>query len=92
MPRMAGAAGPPPAAAASMPDLLTCDVGVAIGHVLRWQHYPYSCLGLRQNASRDEIRKQYKHLALRMHPDKTEHPRAQEAFAALQAAYKRAAP
>ena len=36
------------------------------------------------------MRKRYLHLALRMHPDKASHARAQEAFTALESAYSAA--
>ena len=36
------------------------------------------------------VRKRYLALALRLHPDKIQHPQAHEAFAALERAYSRA--
>ena len=36
------------------------------------------------------MRKRYLALALRLHPDKAQHPQADEAFAALEGAYSRA--
>ncbi|EOD19075.1 hypothetical protein EMIHUDRAFT_243301 [Emiliania huxleyi CCMP1516] len=39
-------------------------------------------------ASHEACRKRYLALALRVHPDKTSEPRAQEAFKALEAAFR----
>ena len=47
------------------------------------------CLGLDLFASRDAARKRYLSLARRLHPDKVDHPRAAEAFAAVEAAWRR---
>ena len=51
---------------------------------------PFRCLGLERGASQEEVRKRYRALALRLHPDKAQHPQANEAFAALKSAYSRA--
>ena len=51
------------------------------------QRCPFRCLGLLPGASREAVRKRYLALALRLHPDKAEHERAHEAFAAMEAAY-----
>jgi hypothetical protein len=45
---------------------------------------PSERLGLPLGAPRDACRKRYLALALRLHPDKTSHPRAAEAFNALE--------
>ncbi|MEE8398482.1 MAG: DnaJ domain-containing protein [Desulfobacterales bacterium] len=34
---------------------------------------PYTVLGVKRNASRDEIKRAYKQLALKYHPDKAQH-------------------
>ena len=47
---------------------------------------PYATLGLRHDASADEIRAAWKRLALATHPDKTDDDGAQ--FRAVQAAYE----
>ena len=70
-----------------MPRLLELDAADAVEHVLRFGHAPHYCLGLPASASADDIRKQYKQLALRMHPDKSEHPKARDAFNAIHKAY-----
>ena len=74
---------PPP------PNLLEIDVAAAIAHVLRFRAIPFYCLGLTDDASADAIRKQYKQLALRLHPDKCDGEHAREAFDAMAAAYQR---
>ena len=50
-----------------------------------------SCLGLQPGLCHppEEIRTQFKVLALRVHPDKESHPRAEEAFVVVRAAYER---
>ncbi|CAG0913091.1 unnamed protein product [Notodromas monacha] len=47
---------------------------------------PYEKLGLRPGASKDDINKAYKKLAMLLHPDKTDLVGAEEAFKALNAA------
>lgn len=51
---------------------------------------PFRCLGLKPGTPSEAVRKRYLALALRLHPDKAVHPRAQEAFSALERAYSRA--
>ena len=50
-----------------------------------------SCLGMQPGLSHppEEIRARFKVLALRVHPDKVAHPRAEEAFVVVRAAYER---
>ena len=50
-----------------------------------------SCLGMQPGLSHppEEIRARFKVLALRVHPDKETHPRAEEAFVVVRAAYER---
>jgi len=49
---------------------------------------PYSCLGLPLSAPREVCRKRFLQLALCLHPDKTQHPDAVDAFQVLQAAFR----
>ena len=46
-------------------------------------------LGLAPSAVREAARKRYLRLARRLHPDKVDHPRAAEAFATVEAAWRR---
>ena len=58
--------------------------------MLRRGGCPFYCLGLERGASQEAVRKRYRVLALRLHPDKVQHPQANEAFVALECAYGRA--
>ena len=51
---------------------------------------PYACLGLPTNAAASSVRSRYLALALRLHPDKagSGQPRAKEAFAAIDGAFR----
>ena len=49
---------------------------------------PYKCLGVPVHASREMCRRSYLQLALKLHPDKCSHPRAKEAFSAVEAAFR----
>lgn len=46
-------------------------------------------LGLEPGASRLVVRKRFLALALRLHPDKTSHPRAREAFGVMEQAFRK---
>ena len=61
-----------------------------IEQVLRDADRPWRCLGVSQNPSDAELRKRYLYLVRRLHPDKQAHPRAAEAFAAVESAYEQA--
>jgi len=81
----------PPAAATATPSAPPGDVPTAalIKQVLRDRASAHLCLGVDFFAPRDVVRKRYLALVLRLHPDKVAHPRAAEAFAAVEAAFRR---
>lgn len=58
-----------------------------IQRTLRHDGCPHRCLGVAPNADAATVRKRYLSLARRLHPDKTEHTSAAEAFAAIEAAF-----
>ena len=49
---------------------------------------PSSCLGLPPASGREQARKRYRQLALRLHPDKCDHPSADEAFKRIEEAWR----
>ncbi|XP_005397322.1 PREDICTED: dnaJ homolog subfamily C member 14 [Chinchilla lanigera] len=48
---------------------------------------PFHVLGVEATASDTELKKAYRQLAVMVHPDKNHHPRAEEAFKVLRAAW-----
>jgi len=49
---------------------------------------PFRRLGMPPHAPREACRKSYLQLALRLHPDKCDHPKAKEAFEAVEEAFR----
>ncbi|KAI8980177.1 DnaJ-domain-containing protein [Trametes punicea] len=47
---------------------------------------PYEILDISEDATTEDIKKKYRHLSLFIHPDKTPHPRAPDAFDLLKKA------
>ena len=47
----------------------------------------YDILGVSRSASEDDIKKSYKKLAIKFHPDKNHAPQSGEAFKKVSAAY-----
>ena len=48
----------------------------------------YNILGIERGASQDDIKKAYRQLALRFHPDKNKDPGAEEIFKDINEAYE----
>ena len=74
------------ARSAEVGDMTTAAL---IEQVLRDRTAAHLCLGVDFFAPRDVVRKRYLALVLRLHPDKVAHPRAAEAFAAVEAAFRK---
>ncbi|XP_075733130.1 dnaJ homolog subfamily C member 27 isoform X2 [Rhipicephalus microplus] len=55
-------------------------------HQVRWSRSEYEKLGLDQRASKDDINRSYRRLAVLLHPDKSTAPGCEEAFKMLVAA------
>lgn len=49
---------------------------------------PYKILGVSKHATLQDIRKAYKHLVKEWHPDKTDHPMAEDKFVEITKAYE----
>ncbi|OXB52823.1 hypothetical protein ASZ78_008628, partial [Callipepla squamata] len=60
---------------------------LAMAEVPEEELNPFEALGVEVTASDAELRKAYRRLAVLVHPDKSEHPRAEEAFKVLRAAW-----
>mmetsp|Transcript_27771 Transcript_27771/g.38377 ORF Transcript_27771/g.38377 Transcript_27771/m.38377 type:complete len:369 (-) Transcript_27771:497-1603(-) len=58
----------------------------AVQNILRTSNY-YDVLGIPKNASDDDIKKAYRKLALKLHPDKNKAPNADEAFKKVSKAF-----
>ncbi|KAL3923770.1 MAG: hypothetical protein SGPRY_004121 [Prymnesium sp.] len=84
----------PPQPPSEAPVLPSCEeiedvpIDDLATHVLRHQGCPHRCLGLAPNARVQAVRKRYLALARRLHPDKSDHPNAALAFAAIEAAFR----
>ena len=48
----------------------------------------YNILGVSPNATSDDIKKAYRSLAMRHHPDRNSHPNAEGRFNAIKVAYE----
>ncbi|XP_039487282.1 dnaJ protein homolog 1-like [Drosophila santomea] len=48
----------------------------------------YKILGIDRNASSEDVKKGYRRMALRYHPDKNDHPQAEEQFREVVAAFE----
>jgi hypothetical protein len=68
-------------------------IDLLIDHVLAHKGCALGCLGFAPGFTypASDIRRRFKALALRLHPDKEPHPDAQQAFVLVRAAYERLA-
>ena len=82
------AAAPTAAASGDVGISATMTIDELVMHVLGNAHCPHRCLDVELGAPRETAQKQYLALVLRLHPDKTGHPRAKEAFAAVEKSYQ----
>ncbi|XP_017072341.1 dnaJ homolog subfamily B member 4 [Drosophila eugracilis] len=48
----------------------------------------YKILGIERNASNEDVKKGYRRMALRYHPDKNDHPQAEAQFKEVVAAFE----
>ena len=65
------------------------QIGELARHVIKHRADAHACLGLTWvETTRIALRKRYLHLSRRLHPDKTPHPLARDAFLAVQAAFR----
>ncbi|XP_074836293.1 dnaJ homolog subfamily C member 14 [Carettochelys insculpta] len=88
-PRGPGEAAPgpePPAGRGHQPNQEVARL-LALADVPEEELNPFQVLGLEATASDLELKKAYRQLAVLVHPDKNEHPRAEEAFKVLRAAW-----
>ncbi|XP_054663080.1 dnaJ homolog subfamily C member 14 [Grus americana] len=60
---------------------------LAMAEVPEEELNPFQVLGVEATASDTELKKAYRRLAVLVHPDKNEHPRAEAAFKVLRAAW-----
>eukprot|EP01090_Pellita_catalonica_P018439 TRINITY_DN5958_c0_g1_i1.p1 TRINITY_DN5958_c0_g1~~TRINITY_DN5958_c0_g1_i1.p1 ORF type:complete len:232 (-),score=25.01 TRINITY_DN5958_c0_g1_i1:429-1097(-) len=58
-----------------------------VDRILASRHDYYKVLGVGKGASSAEIKKAYRKLALKYHPDKNSHPKAEEAFKCISQAF-----
>jgi len=58
-----------------------------VNRILQCKSDYYKILGLEKGATEDEVKKAYRKLALKLHPDKNQAPRADEAFKMLGKAF-----
>ncbi|XP_057838210.1 chaperone protein dnaJ 49 [Cryptomeria japonica] len=64
----------------------TIEFSEVVHHIRKSKDY-YEILGLERDCSQTEIRKAFRKLSLKVHPDKNKFPGAEEAFKAVSAAF-----
>ncbi|XP_068647888.1 chaperone protein dnaJ 49-like [Aristolochia californica] len=64
------------------------DEQISIVRQIKRQNDYYEILGLEKNCSVDDLRKAYRKLSLKVHPDKNKAPGAEEAFKAVSKAFQ----
>ena len=64
-------------------------IGAIVSRILKYANRPWDCLGLPAYTPAEHTRRHYRQLSLLIHPDKCDHPRAQEAMAILNNAFKK---
>lgn len=74
----------------TVPLLHAMDDNDAILHIIENQQDAFLCLGVADTSDEEDVRRHYKQLSLRFHPDKNSHPMAKHAFHILNGAYARA--
>ncbi|XP_047736959.1 protein HLJ1 [Hyalella azteca] len=70
-----------------MPNILLLLLALNVCHILATQDY-YKVLGVEKNASTADIKRAFKKLALKHHPDKSDDPKASEKFMTITTAYE----
>ncbi|KAH9903020.1 DnaJ-domain-containing protein [Cubamyces lactineus] len=91
-PKPASTAAPKDAAVEDIEKLLSREATafqreIEVERILKaFKLNPYEILDISQDATTEEIKKKYRQLSLFIHPDKTSHPRAPDAFDLLKKA------
>ncbi|KAI5172540.1 hypothetical protein NEFER03_1615 [Nematocida sp. LUAm3] len=61
-----------------------------VERIIKHRRKFFEVLQLPETATKKEIREKYKRIAVRIHPDRNKHPKAEEAFTVLNKAYEEA--
>ncbi|RWR83110.1 Chaperone protein dnaJ 49 [Cinnamomum micranthum f. kanehirae] len=79
--------GPPSPSSCSSSNSYTEEQISTVRQIKKQKDY-YAILGLEKGSSVDEVRKAYRKLSLKVHPDKNKAPGAEEAFKAVSKAFQ----